>query len=372
MPRVSVICEYPTLNGGEQSLLAVLPGLAERGFDIEVACPAQGPLANALRAAQVPTHDWQVGPTVLHDRAADRLADLLHDRRPDLVHANSLSVARKFGDVTAGRGTPAIAHLRDIVRMGGASVANVRRFDRLLAVSAATKNFHVAQGLPAEKVHVLYNGVDTHRFRPRVANGWLHRRLGLPENCPLVGAIGQLGPRKGQDVLIAAARLLASRWPRMHYVLVGERNSRKQESRDFEAALSEAFANGPLTGRGRLVGRIEAIEETLPELSLLVHAARQEPLGRVLLEAAAAGTPVVATEAGGTAEIFPPAAGAALLVPPGDPLALASAMETLLVDPAARAAQAALARELVTARFSASQAAAGLAEHYAAVLARRE
>ena len=68
-----------------------------------------------------------------------------------------------------------------------------------------------------------------------------------------------------------------------------------------------------------------------------MHPARQEPLGRVLLEAAAAGVAVVATDVGGTPEIFPPDSESARLVPPDDAAALAAAMLELLDDEALRA-----------------------------------
>jgi glycosyltransferase involved in cell wall biosynthesis len=70
----------------------------------------------------------------------------------------------------------------------------------------------------------------------------------------------------------------------------------------------------------------------MPECDLLVHAARQEPLGRVLLEAAACGLPVVATDVGGTREIFPTEQDGAVLVPVDDDAAMAEAICGLLSD----------------------------------------
>ena len=63
----------------------------------------------------------------------------------------------------------------------------------------------MAHGLDAEKTHVLYNGVDLEQFRPRPPTGYLHRELGLPADAQLIGNIGQIGLRKGQDVLLRAA-----------------------------------------------------------------------------------------------------------------------------------------------------------------------
>ncbi len=101
-------------------------------------------------------------------------------------------------------------------------------------MSKATRDFHVAGGLAGEKTFVLYNGVDLDEFRPRPPTGYIHRELGLPPQTQLVGTIGQIGLRKGQDVLLRAAAEIAAQAPNVHYLIIGERNSEKDESRRFE------------------------------------------------------------------------------------------------------------------------------------------
>ncbi len=109
------------------------------------------------------------------------------------------------------------------------------------------------------------------------------------------------------------------------------------------------------------------VDRILRELALLVHPARQEPLGRVLLEAAAAGVAVIATDVGGTREIFPPECRAARLVPPEDAPALARAIAELLADPPERARLAAAARRRIEQCFDHTRAAAMLVQQYEAV-----
>jgi glycosyltransferase involved in cell wall biosynthesis len=103
-------------------------------------------------------------------------------------------------------------------------------------------------------------------------------------------------------------------------------------------------------------------------LTLLVHPARQEPLGRVLLEAAAAGRAIVATDVGGTREIFPPESDAACLVPPDDVVAMARAIEELLHDPARRLRLGANARTRIESHFTVELAIAGLLRHYGSAI----
>ena len=131
---------------------------------------------------------------------------------------------------------------------------------------------------------------------------------------------------------------------------------------------SIAPAHTTLSGRLFFLGTRDDVARILPELTLLIHPARQEPLGRVLLEAAAAGRPIVATDVGGTPEIFPPESDAAMLVPPDDPAGMARAIGDLLRDPFRRMQLGANARKRIEARFELERAAAGLLSHYDSVL----
>jgi len=367
MPAVLLLCEYATLGGGERSMLATLEGVRRAGFTPAVLAPPDGPLADALRTRGVEVLPWALrdaaGERLRQDRLRSRLVQLLRRRRPDLLHCNSLSMGRLSGPVAAELQLPSIVHLRDIIRLSDQAVADLNCHSRLLAVSQATRDFHAACGLAGAKIHVLYNGVDLQHFRPRPQSGYLHRELGLPPEAELIGTIGQLSLRKGQDVLARAATRLADQLPNVHYVIVGERHSQKDESLSFEAGL-RAAAEGPLAGRFHLLGYRHDVAEILGELALLVHPARQEPLSRVLLESAASGVAVIATDVGGTREIFPPESSSAQLVPPDDPETLAAAILELSGDASLRSRVAAAARRRAEEAFDAGRAAAGLVEHY--------
>ncbi len=407
MPTILLLCEYPTLCGGERSMLSTIDGVRAAGFRVMAAAPPAGPLAEALTRLQVePIAFSTFGPDGERLPQAALRADLdrlLRRCRPDVLHANSLSMGRLSGPVAAEAGVPSLAHLRDIVRLSGQAIADLNRHRRLLAVSHAVREYHAAAGrsvgpktgtgsrsacltpnantgcrvpvplfgqaLRAAKIHVVYNGVDLARFRPRPPTGCLHAELGLPPAARLVGTIGQICLRKGQDVFVEAAAALATRFPDVHYLIVGTRNSQKRESIEFEAGLRRAAQEGPLAGRLHLLGERDDVRRLLCELTLLVHAARQEPFGRVLLEAAASGIAVAATAVGGTAELFPPQSTAAVLVDPNHPAALAEAMSGLLNDAPRRSALAQAARARAEAAFGLDRAVASLLAHYHEVLA---
>jgi glycosyltransferase involved in cell wall biosynthesis len=367
MADVLVLCEYASLNGGERSLLTMLEhGLCDRS-QVVVACPNQGPLAQSLRVLGI-RHE----PLALHTPQGNRLelaecrrrlGHLLDALRPELVHANSLATSRLSGPLTAERQLPSLGHLRDILRINPRIVADLNCHRRLIAVSEATRHWYEGLGVHSQRMHVVHNGVDVRRFHPRPPTGYLHRELTLPPGTILIGTIGQIGMRKGLDTLLRAARRVVQRLPDVCFVIVGQRYSQKQEAVEYEADLHAMASQPPLAGRVRFLGLRQDIPEMLNELTLLVHPARQEPLGRVLLEAAASGVPVIATAVGGTPEIFSDGSSA-VLVAPDDEAALAAAMDRLLSDPEARRQLAQAARRRAETRFSAETAARNLAVHY--------
>ncbi len=352
-------------------MLATLAGVQAAGWRVSVLAPAHGPLAETLAACSIPHLPFDTrasdGSRLGQAALREKLAEVLRARRPDLLHANSLAMGRLSGPIARELGIPSLSHLRDIIGLSRQAIEDLNAHTRLLAVSYATRNYHVAQGLPAEKTHVLYNGIDLNKFCPRAATGYLHREFGIPREAPIIGTIGQVGLRKGQDTLFFAAALGTLKSPLPHYLIVGERNSDKAESVEFERHL-HTIATEQLPGRIHFLGRRTDVPSLLHELTLLVHPARQEPLGRVLLEAAASGVPIVATDVGGTAEILPPDANAARLVPAGDPTALAAAMRALLDNAPLRQTLATNARRRIEARFSIDLALAGLLKHYKDVL----
>lgn len=371
MARVLILCEHGSLNGGERSLLAVIPRLGMLGFEVAVAAPPVGPLAGELLARRIGhlSLDAEIVDSTrpIEDRRL-ALRSLLVREGPDLLHANSLVMGRLSGPVASGLPMPSLSHLRDIMRVSRAVGHDLCCHRRLLAVSNAVKSWYAGQGFPESTIRVVYNGVDLRQFQPRPANGLLARELGLPPASRLVMSIGQFILRKGFDLLLDAAEIVVSQRSDVHLVIIGSRFSDKPETVEYERTLRQRSDEIPLRGHVHFLGVRPDVDRLLTEVSLLVHPARQEPLGRVLLEAAASGIPVVATRVGGTEEVFPESSGAALLVSAGDSVGLASAMRIVLDDESLRRRMSAATRGIAEARFDAEQAAAALAEQYREVL----
>lgn len=373
MAKVAWLCEYPLAGGGDRSLLATLPGLRAAGFDPVAIAPAGGELAQLFDEQHVPLIPirWHTadGTRLSQEESRAILSKLLRHFHPDLLHANSLSMARLSGPVAAEQKLPSIGHLRDIVGVSARAMLDINLHTRLLAVSQATRQFHVEQRLAPEKSFVLHNGVDLTRFAPgTVAKPRpLITELNLPQDALLLGVIGQIIQRKGLDRLVPLAEQLQSAAPQAHLLLIGDRPSQKEEAIRFEADVRRELTSAA-PGQVHFLGRRDDVHALLPQLDVLVHPARQEPLGRVLLEGAACGLPIVATAVGGTLEIFPPDQDAAAIVPAGDGEQLAAKVIELLRDPRRRSQLGSAARCRAESAFSADRASAALASHYAAVL----
>ncbi|MFV2070368.1 MAG: glycosyltransferase family 4 protein, partial [Pirellulales bacterium] len=301
------------------------------------------------------------------DEVRRRIARLVADARPDLLHANSLAMGRLSGPVARGLGVSSVSHLRDILSLSRRAIDDLNCHCRLVAVSQAVRDFYVTAGLDGDRTSVAHNGVDTVTYAPRQPTRFLHCELGLSPHTPLIASIGQIGLRKGIDLFLDMAHDRSVLATGAHFLIVGVRHSRKGESVRLEASLRQVAGEGPLAGRVHFLGYRTDIPALLNELTLVVHAARQEPLGRVLIEAAASGLPIVATDVGGTREIFPPGTGTAWLVPKDNRSAMARGVATLLADHDRRSMMGAAARNRAVTAFTVHQAASRLIELYAQI-----
>jgi glycosyltransferase involved in cell wall biosynthesis len=194
----------------------------------------------------------------------------------------------------------------------------------------------------------------------------LHQALQLPCSARLIATIGQIGLRKGQDVLAAAAPQILRRAPEVHFLVIGERSSAKAESIEFEHSILRQFETRQISAHLHRLGYRDDVAEILREIDLVVHPANQEPFGRVLLEAAACGVPVVATDVGGTREIVHDGI-TGRLVPPRDASSLAEAVCDLLTSYNQLQSMRRAARERAVNEFDVAQSAAQLLQHWRSV-----
>ena len=342
--------EYGSLNGAEKSLLAVLPFVINAGLRVSVVAPANGPFSDEITKIGSKFIPWNDGfaKLSLSDKR-EKLCEIIETQNPDMVHANSLSMGRLSGPVLEKYGNPGTTHIRDITKVSAAAVADLNKHRLIIAVSDATRRFHIEHGIDEKKIITLYNVVDLNDFFHREPTGFLHEELRIPRNRTLIGCIGQIGPRKGQDVLLEAVAPILKQYD-AQLLIIGQRFSEKDESVQYERNLHDFVQKYGLVSRITFCGVRQDVNRILSELTILVHAARQEPLGRVLLEASACGCPIIATDVGGTNEILP---NMKQLVPPNNPLVLRQRITEFLESSDLRCRLALESRKQAEQKFSA-------------------
>jgi len=359
--KIIYLCEYGSINGAEKSLLAMLRLLPKADFSSRVVVPPIGPFVAELDQLGIQRLLWPTdfsGLTLVEKRR--HLETILCAHPVDLVHANSVSMGRLSGPVLQSQKIPGVSHLRDILRLSRTAIDDLNRHERLFAVSQAVREFHIRQGIEPTKCVTLYNGVNLQEFCPKTPTKFLHRELGIPLQARLLGCIGQIGLRKGQDVLLDALEPIFEPF-NLHLLLIGERHSEKSEAVQFEKKLRDRATQKPLVGRVHFLGIRNDIPTLLPELTLLVHPARQEPLGRVLLESLACGVMAIATDVGGTSEILP---RRSQLVLPNEPGTLRRKLMTILENDALQQKIAVESRQIAESRFSDTGAVEQLVQQY--------
>lgn len=203
-----------------------------------------------------------------------------------------------------------------------------RSSDRLLACSESVRR-HVIErvGVPAERVELLLNGVDLARYAAPRDRQVARRALEIEPGAQVVGVVGRIAQQKGQDTLIRAARQILAHAPNTIFLLAGAPDEQAQLDRLMQLAAAEGVAE-----RVRLLGYISDMPLVYAALDVLAVPSRWEGFGLILVEAMAAGVPIVATRVGAIPEIVTEE-HTALLVPPDDPPALAAAIGRLLAQP---------------------------------------
>ena len=348
-PRILLLITLAETGGAQTYVAGILPALAGR-FEVVVAAHGDGPLREAALAAGarfVPLRHVRRDLHALHDPLGVlELARLMRRERPDIVHANS-SKAGVLGRVAAAlAGVPVrifTAHGWAFNAASGAASALYRWADRLMAplttvticVSERDREAGIAaRTCRAARTVVIPSAVDA-GAPPRVRH---HRR-----RAPVIVAVGRLAEPKDPVTLVRALTAVRSAFTAQ---VVGDGPERPAVEAEIRAA--------GLLEQVELMGERRDVPQLLEDADVFVLSSRSEGAPLSVLEAMAAGLPVVASAVGGVPEIVDDGA-TGLLVPPGDTTALTAAIERLLADASLRARMGAAGWQRVRERFDVDQ-----------------
>ena len=349
-PKVLALTVGLGTGGAEKLLRLTVPLLRARGYDMRVAgLKGTGSECEAFAGLGAPCLTLGAKHR-LDPRPILRLYRLLRRERIDILHSHCFLAnvaARVVGRVA---GTPVViaAHHDTDVWMGPLARFVERQTARLgtrvAACSEAVRRFAIERhGLPAATVVTLRNATAPVPAPSAADRAAARTALGAAPDDRLVGTLGRLDePKKGLRTFVAAAARVAAAVPRARFVLIGDGAARPE--------LERRAASYGIRDRVRFHGEVADPERLLPGLDLFVQPSLWEGFGLSVVEAMAAGLPVVASRVGG----IPEAARdqiEALLVPPGDATRLAEAIVSLLRDPARAARLGAAGRRRAVEEF---------------------
>jgi len=289
-------------------------------------------------------------------RVFGKIARVLTEERPDILHTHMprADLAGAFAALL----NPSVAWVCSVHAIysedwsGRWTLPLIRclwrRADTMLCISHAVKDWLTQQGVPSEKARVIHYGIETGLFfRPK---GRFRENWNLNGNT-VIGSIGRLEPRKNHECLIAAMPQICKAVPNAILLIAGHDPWRYGET------LRQLIDQLDLRSNVRLVGFQNDIPTFLNAIDVFAFATKSEGFGQVLIEAMAAGKPVVASKIPPLTEIVIDGE-TGLLVEPGDPKAFADAITALLMDPNQRQCMRQLAETRVQQHFVADRMAA--------------
>src|SRR2546421_1289377 len=342
--RILQVSSARHFGGGERHFVDLTNGLAERGHELFVALVPDSPLLSSLN--NLPNQNvFQLPFTnALNIASVWSLAKFARENQIEIIHAH---MGRDYPLValTAGhaRGATLVITRHVVFPLGQIHKLTRRRIARVIAVSEAVASALRRQNIFDEKrIRVVRNGIDLGRFNFTDKN---NERVGAPLR---VGMLGELSPVKGQTDFVRAAALIVQENPNVQFVIAGKDNSCDGNNR---RELNELIKNCGLADRVTLIESDIDVPSFLNTLDVFVSASHSEAFGLAIVEAMAAGVPVVATMTAGAAEIIEDEK-TGLLAPIGEPRQLAQKINSLLNDWPKRASLANNARQMASEHFA--------------------
>jgi glycosyltransferase involved in cell wall biosynthesis len=263
-------------------------------FQFTCVCPFESPFTASLRDLGA-----EVFITPIADdpawRSIQLAAEVVRLHQIDVLHAHMPKAHVLAGLAGSLTRTPVVATVHGM-NVTSHELGIARAFESHLITNCQEAYIQaLAMGVPAERVTLAHNGVDTATFTPDRSGEAFRQAIGVPAGVPLVGFVGRLEPEKGPDLFLRAAEYVHQRRPDVHFAVVGQGTMQEQ--------LAAMIAQMRLGERVHLAGWYESTADVYPALDILAHTSRSDGTSLVLLEAMACGRPVVALAAGGVPEI---------------------------------------------------------------------
>ena len=344
--RICFVNSLRTFGGGERWLLEAAEGLVSRGHTVTVAARVESALAARARLAGYDTLELPMrgdgDPTSILP-----LAGWFRSTRCDVASVNVQRAVRVGAIAARIARVPGIVERRGLLFPVKPSALNRftyrRLVTRVIANCASIADDLAAGGVvPRDRIVIIPNGIEPERMSAGEGEK-LRAELCLDADTPAVVVIGRLVPDKGHEVALEAFARIVEREPRAQLLVVGAGKLRQH----LRTMASEMLPEGSW----RFLGHRSDVDAVLAAGTVVLVSSFREGMPHVVLEAMAAGTPVVATGVAGIPEMIEHGRDG-LLVRPGEPKETAEAVLRLLRDRASATAMAESARRRVREEFS--------------------
>ncbi len=328
--RVLHVSSALSWRGGEQQVAWLLEELRTAGVEQQVYCPTGTPLATYAEEKQYAWTGYQKTSSlsVAAARGLKRAAD---DYQADIIHLHD-SHAHTYAVMAAtffSLKTPLVLSRRVDFPIAKSWASkwkyNHSSIKKIICVSDFIQELIRPQINDPKKITTVHSGVDLTRFSNQ-KNGKLHSLIGLPRDTVLIGKVAAIAPHKDFFTFVDTCVLINQQKPEVEFVIIGGDGGE-------EALIRTYIEEKKLDDKIHLVGFQNNVPDLLQDLTLFLFTSKTEGLGTSLLDAAAAGIPIVATRAGGIPEIISDGENGRLAAV-GDAEALAGAAVEILQDEA--------------------------------------
>jgi glycosyltransferase involved in cell wall biosynthesis len=352
LQTILLIIDDASIGGGQQHVLALAERLTARGLNVAVACEARGYLVDELYRGTIPHHAVRL-PESPSARGLADLAKVIRACGAQLVHTHGGTAgfygrfaARWVGGIRTVHTYHGIHYLHDRRPRARYLHRAIDRFllgwtDEVICVSKSDKDLALREKLALpDHVSVIYNGIDLARFEMSEAGD---TRTGQRNDYFIVGTVGRLHEQKGHIYLLKAAALIHQAHPQARFRIIGDGPLRES----LEAQSRALGVNGIV----EFLGARDDVPAQLRQFDLFILPSLWEGLPYVLLEAMAAGLPIVTTDVGGVMEMFADGREG-IVVPSRNAHALAAAVVELMGNGARLADLGVNGARVVKERFS--------------------
>ena len=367
------------VGGAERSIARLVNALDPNRFRSIIICLTHsGPAADWIKSSEVPVIEINKNSSAFDRNALHRFAKTLISHNVDIVHSHNWGTLIESTLACRMAGRPAHIHAERGTVLGRVEIQGFRMrlrglfarwaMNRCDAIVTNAKSVAVKVqqrcGYPASKVHVIPNGIDSHQTtmskQDRIAR---KMQLGAGPKSLIVGSVGRLVPVKGFDLAVRAISQLVNTGLDCHLLLVGEG--------PLEQSLASLAKQLGLRHRVHLLGHQAETAQWYELMDVYINTSHSEGMSQSLVEAMAAGCPIIATDVGDSAVVVGQDHLSGQLIEAGNTDQLADAISRYSSDKL-RCSLSKYAVERHAKEFSSSKMAQRYTDLYQVVLAQRK